>query len=160
VAPLLQATRAVPIVFVTTADPVGAGFVDSLARPGGNACRSPEDSVYVLEAFRQGLRETGFVEGHNISIEFRWARGQYQQLPALAAELVSRRVAVLAAVGGDPLKNLIPLEPAGRCSTSRRVPKGLAQGDGALLRTRRRRVRLDIEAVAHASRRLKMHTTV
>jgi putative tryptophan/tyrosine transport system substrate-binding protein len=62
--------------------------------------RSPEDSVYVLEAFRQGLRETGFVEGHNISIEFRWARGQYQQLPALAAELVSRRVAVLAAVGG------------------------------------------------------------
>src|SRR5258706_14643821 len=64
--------------------------------------RSPEDSVYVLEAFRQGLRETGFVEGHNISIEFRWARGQYQQLPALAAELVSRRVAVLAAVGGDP----------------------------------------------------------
>jgi putative tryptophan/tyrosine transport system substrate-binding protein len=64
--------------------------------------RSPEDSVYVLEAFRQGLRETGFVEGHNISIEFRWARGQYQQLPALAAELVNRRVAVLAAVGGDP----------------------------------------------------------
>src|SRR5260370_42666384 len=64
--------------------------------------RSPEDSVYVLEAFRQGLRETGFVEGHNISIEFRWARGQYQQLPALAAELVSRRVAVLAPAGGGP----------------------------------------------------------
>jgi putative ABC transport system substrate-binding protein len=64
--------------------------------------RSPEDSVYVLDAFRQGLRETGFVDGHNISIEFRWARGQYQQLPALAADLVSRRVAVLAAVGGDP----------------------------------------------------------
>jgi len=64
--------------------------------------RSPEDSVYVLDAFRQGLRETGFVEGHNISIEFRWTRGQYQQLPALAADLVSRRVAVLAAVGGDP----------------------------------------------------------
>ena len=64
--------------------------------------RSPEDSVYVLDAFRQGLRETGFVEGHNISIEFRWTRGQYQQLPALAADLVSRQVAVLAAVGGDP----------------------------------------------------------
>ena len=41
--------------------------------------RSPEDSVYVLDAFRQGLRETGFVDGHNVTFEFRWARGQYQQ---------------------------------------------------------------------------------
>jgi putative ABC transport system substrate-binding protein len=62
--------------------------------------RSPEDSVYVLDAFRQGLRDTGFIEGYNISIEFRWARGQYEQLPALAADLVNRRVAVLAALGG------------------------------------------------------------
>jgi len=64
--------------------------------------RSPEDSVFVLDAFRQGLREAGFVDGHNVAIEFRWARGRYQQLPALAADLVSRRVAVLAAVGGHP----------------------------------------------------------
>ena len=64
--------------------------------------RSPEDSVYVLDAFRQGLRDADFVEGHSISIEFRWARGQYQRLPALAADLVNRRVAVLAAVGGEP----------------------------------------------------------
>src|SRR5262245_9280107 len=63
--------------------------------------RSPEDSVFVLEAFRQGLREGGFIEGHNLAIEFRWARGQYQRLPAMASDLVSRRVAVLAAVGGD-----------------------------------------------------------
>jgi putative ABC transport system substrate-binding protein len=64
--------------------------------------RSPEDSVFVLDAFRQGLREAGFVDGHNVAFEFRWARGQYQQLPALAADLVNRRVAVLAAVGGEP----------------------------------------------------------
>ena len=64
--------------------------------------RSPEDSVYVLDAFRQGLREAGFVDGHNVAIEFRWARGQYQQLPAMATDLVNRRVAVLAAVGGEP----------------------------------------------------------
>ena len=63
--------------------------------------RSPEDSVPLVAAFRQGLGETGFVEGQNIAIEFRWARGQYDLLPALAAELVRRRVAVLAA-GGDP----------------------------------------------------------
>jgi putative ABC transport system substrate-binding protein len=48
------------------------------------------------------LGESGFVEGQNVTLEFRWARGQYDRLPALAAELVSRRVAVLVAVGGDP----------------------------------------------------------
>jgi len=64
--------------------------------------RSPEDSVYVVAAFRQGLGETGFVEGQNVAIEFRWARGQYDLLPAMAADLVSHRVAVLAGLGGDP----------------------------------------------------------
>jgi putative tryptophan/tyrosine transport system substrate-binding protein len=63
--------------------------------------RSPEDSAHLLAAFRQGLGEVGFVEGQNVAIEFRWARGQYDRLPALAAELVERRVAVLAGVGGD-----------------------------------------------------------
>jgi putative ABC transport system substrate-binding protein len=64
--------------------------------------RSPEDSVHLIAAFRQGLGEGGFVEGQNVAIEFRWARGQYDRLPALAAELVGRQVAVLAGVGGDP----------------------------------------------------------
>jgi putative tryptophan/tyrosine transport system substrate-binding protein len=64
--------------------------------------RSPEDSVHLVAAFRQGLGEGGFVEGRNVAIEFRWARGEYDRLPALAAELVGRRVAVLAGVGGDP----------------------------------------------------------
>jgi ABC-type uncharacterized transport system substrate-binding protein len=64
--------------------------------------RSPEDSEHLVAAFRQGLGETGFAEGQNVSIEFRWARGQYDRLPALASELVARRVALLAAVGGDP----------------------------------------------------------
>jgi putative tryptophan/tyrosine transport system substrate-binding protein len=63
--------------------------------------RSPEDSAPLLAAFRQGLSEAGFVEGENVAIEFRWARGDYDRLPALAAELVGRRVAVLAALGGE-----------------------------------------------------------
>jgi putative ABC transport system substrate-binding protein len=63
--------------------------------------RSPEDSAHLVTAFRQGLSDIGFVESQNIAIEFRWARGQYDRLPALAADLVGRRVAVLAAVGGD-----------------------------------------------------------
>src|SRR5262245_40738847 len=62
--------------------------------------RSPEDSVDVLAAFRRGLRESGFVDGHNVAIEFRWARGRSNELAAMAADLVKRQVDVLAAVGG------------------------------------------------------------
>lgn len=63
--------------------------------------RSPEDSSHLLAALRNGLSDFGFVEGQNIAIEFRWAGGQYDRLPSLAAELVALRVAVLAALGGD-----------------------------------------------------------
>jgi putative tryptophan/tyrosine transport system substrate-binding protein len=64
--------------------------------------RSPEDSVHLLEAFRRGLKEGGFTEGENVAIEFRWARGDYSRLPTLAADLVSRRVNVISALGGPP----------------------------------------------------------
>jgi ABC-type uncharacterized transport system substrate-binding protein len=63
--------------------------------------RSPEDSMHLVAAFRQGLSEAGFVEGQNIAIEYRWGLGQYDRMPALAADLVNRRVAVLVGVGGD-----------------------------------------------------------
>jgi putative tryptophan/tyrosine transport system substrate-binding protein len=64
--------------------------------------RSPGESSSVIAAFRQGLGQTGYFEGKNVAIEYRWAEGQYDRLPALAAELVGRKVALIAATGGEP----------------------------------------------------------
>ena len=63
--------------------------------------RSPEDTVDELAAFQKGLSEGGFVSGGNVTIEYRWARGDYSRLAVLAAELVQRRVTVVAATGGE-----------------------------------------------------------
>ena len=61
---------------------------------------SPVELAQRVAAFRNGLAELGFVEGRTVMIEFRWAQGRYDELPALAGDLVNLRVAAIAATGG------------------------------------------------------------
>jgi putative ABC transport system substrate-binding protein len=66
------------------------------------SARSLDDTAHLVVAFRKGLGESGLVEGQNVTIEYRWAVGQYDRLPAMAAELVRRPVSVLVTTGGEP----------------------------------------------------------
>ncbi len=96
--------------------------------------RSPGESDAVVSAFRQGLAEKGFIVGQNVTIEYRWAEGNYERLPALAAELVNLKVAVMLAAGGPPsalaAKNATTTIPVIFSSTTDPVDLGLVTSIG------------------------------
>jgi putative ABC transport system substrate-binding protein len=64
--------------------------------------RSPADSEQSLQSFLEGLRESGYVEGQNVAIEYRWGEGRYDRLPAMAVELANRPVTLFVTFGGEP----------------------------------------------------------
>jgi putative tryptophan/tyrosine transport system substrate-binding protein len=91
---LLGATAAWPLTGRTQPSSVPViGFLSA---------RSPAESASDLHALHQGLGQVGYFEGKNVTIEYRWAEGRYDRLPAFAAELARRQVAVIAATGGEP----------------------------------------------------------
>ena len=81
--PLMARAQSMPVI----------GWLSSLSAEGGKP---------TLGAFRKALADAGYVEGHNVQIEYRWADGNYDRLPAMAADLVGRRVALIVTSGGEP----------------------------------------------------------
>jgi putative ABC transport system substrate-binding protein len=84
--------------------PFGAeGQQPAIPLIGFLSSRSPDESKHLVAAFREGLRTSGgYIEGQNVAIEYHWAEGHYDRLPAFAADLVRRKVTVLVTVGGEP----------------------------------------------------------
>jgi putative tryptophan/tyrosine transport system substrate-binding protein len=105
--------------------PLAARAQQQAAMPvvGFLSSRAAGPSAEMVAAFRQSLSRAGYIEGRNVAIEYRWADGQYDRLPALAADLVRRRVAVIVATGGEP-------SPQAAMATTRTIPIVFtAQGD-------------------------------
>jgi putative ABC transport system substrate-binding protein len=88
---LLGGAAAWPLAASAQQQPPVVGFLNS---------GTPEEFAHLVAAFNQGLNEAGFVDGQNVKIEYHWAQGRYERLRDLAADLVRRRVAVIAATGG------------------------------------------------------------
>jgi putative tryptophan/tyrosine transport system substrate-binding protein len=95
--------------FISLIGSVGAGWMPMahaqqrvLPMVGFLSSAAPGPFKQFVDAFRRGLNETGFIEGQNATIEYRWAEGRFDRLPALAIDLVQHNVAVITTTGGPP----------------------------------------------------------
>src|SRR5215472_16207061 len=99
---------------------------------------SPGPSAHYVASFRHGLSETGYVEGQNVTIEYRWAEGRHDRLPALAADLVRIKVDVIAAIGSPSARmaksttSIIPIIFAGADPVGEGLVASLARPGGNL----------------------------
>jgi ABC-type uncharacterized transport system substrate-binding protein len=94
---LVQRRQFLTLVGGVAAWPLAARAQPTMPVIGFLNSGSPEPNPQIIAAFREGLKQSGFVEGQNVTIEYRWARGQFDRLPAMAQELVGHRVSVLVA---------------------------------------------------------------
>jgi putative ABC transport system substrate-binding protein len=97
----LRRREFITLVGGAAAWPLAARAQQQLPVIGILSSRSRATDALLIAVIRQGLNDTGFVEGRNVSIEYRWAEGNYNRLAALAADLVRRKVAVIVTIGGD-----------------------------------------------------------
>ena len=112
---------------------------------------SPETWANYLAGFKQGLGQAGYKEGANVAIEYRWARGQYDRLPALATELAERKVSVIAANGGS--RSAL----AAKAATDT-IPIVFTFGDGAGISGQSRRSIHDPTKIGRARRTYLLHS--
>jgi hypothetical protein len=96
----------VALLGVAAASPFAALAQQPMPVIGWLSSLSPESDAVDATGFRQGLNETGYFEGRNVAIEYRWAKGQYDRLPALVTDMVRRQVTVI--VTSAPLRHSLP----------------------------------------------------
>jgi putative ABC transport system substrate-binding protein len=99
----MRRRRFIALLVSTAAWPLAARAQQPSAQPliGFLSTRSPEEAAIHTNAFRRGLEEMGYIEGHNVVVEYRWAEGDYSRLPPLVADLLHRPVS-LVVTAGDP----------------------------------------------------------